>query len=770
MSSEFTQTNRPKGVATEEDARTLVVQIIRRWPADRVFRAQEVLEDYPELQKFPGAVLDLAYEEVSQRLASGENVDIEQFAAQFPSVREELLNALLLDGVILLRASVCRELAEDLWPEVGELFIRFRLLEELGGGSFSRVFLATEQGVGDRLVVVKVCIPGFGDREAQALGQLEHPNITPVYSVSPDPVTGLTAICMPLLSRVTLHAIIRLIVERRGVPRWADFMWEYVRRENARRRSDHPRIRRVELDRPADGPGSTSENESNGVAAVGVEQARRPKASDQRQPASWRERLAGKLRFRQTYVEAIAQIGADLASALAYAHDHGLLHGDIKPSNVLLTTDGRAVLFDFNLSLSERLGRVGVGGTLAYMAPEQLRAIVERQRTPQIDVRSDIFSLAATLYEALTGRLPFGGVRASRSLTVLASRMLENQRLQPPTPLQKLNPNVPPELARLIHRCLAVEPERRPQSASEVEAALRRINRPVRKLWRRTKARRRLLASVAVGALALASLWQLVTSRQQYVASQHLSKGWAAYELGNTPVAALEFNKAWELYRGLSDAKALAWLAYYNCRFSPSQETFREAAMQNRLAIDNGLATASVFNNLAYCYIQLGRLDDAKQALEQGLKLAPKLGELHRNRLKLAIAVALKTGEPPQREVMIDARRYGGLSADLAWDVALCSALWAHLSRADTHTTTALVRQAFLAVQAAYAAGVPVERLNSLPRLFPVLKMEPRFASLQLDESKQKPQPLTPPLVDPLLSANQAQAHTAPNASTADGA
>src|SRR5207249_109242 len=110
-----------------------------------------------------------------------------------------------------------------------------------------------------------------------------------------------------------------------------------------------------------------------------------------------------------SYVEAVLWIGARLADGLAHAHDRGVIHRDLKPANILLTDDGQPMLLDFNLSDDARLqgspAAAGMGGTLPYMSPEQLRAFVDRTRS--LDARTDLYALGVILYELLTRKHPF---------------------------------------------------------------------------------------------------------------------------------------------------------------------------------------------------------------------------------------------------------------------------------------------------------------------------------------------------------------------------
>jgi serine/threonine-protein kinase len=161
----------------------------------------------------------------------------------------------------------------------------------------------------------------------------------------------------------------------------------------------------------------------------------------------------------------------DVSRALAFAHDRGVVHRDIKPGNILLA-GGSAMVTDFGvakaLSSARRTAPHAPGdgltthgtsiGTLLYMAPEQAAA------DPDIDGRADIYSLGVTAYEMLTGSPPFAGLPAR---AMLAARMSSV-----PPAVSTLRDDVPAELDDLIMRCLATDPADRPANAQEVVDAL----------------------------------------------------------------------------------------------------------------------------------------------------------------------------------------------------------------------------------------------------------------------------------------------------------
>lgn len=158
----------------------------------------------------------------------------------------------------------------------------------------------------------------------------------------------------------------------------------------------------------------------------------------------------------------VVRLGARLADALAHAHAHGVVHRDIKPANILIARDGTPKITDFGIAKgSEHTDLTVVGtimGTPSYLAPEHV------QNLP-VDRRADLYSLCVVLYEALCGRTPFVG---DDSTAVALARLHQD-----PTPLQELVPDLDADLCAVVMRGLERSPDRRFQSAADLETALR---------------------------------------------------------------------------------------------------------------------------------------------------------------------------------------------------------------------------------------------------------------------------------------------------------
>jgi serine/threonine-protein kinase len=177
--------------------------------------------------------------------------------------------------------------------------------------------------------------------------------------------------------------------------------------------------------------------------------------------------LAAQLAAGPLPVADVVHVMGDVAKALAYAQSEGVVHRDIKPDNILVS-GGAATVADFGIAKAlsssrresnEGLTSVGTSlGTAAYMAPEQVAG------DPSLDHRADIYALGCVAYELLTGSSPFAGRPAQQ---MLAAHVLEQ-----PVPIREKRPDVPQALADIVARCMAKDPNERPQTGQAILSEL----------------------------------------------------------------------------------------------------------------------------------------------------------------------------------------------------------------------------------------------------------------------------------------------------------
>ena len=341
-------------------------------------------------------------------------------------------------------------------PRVGGDFLGFRLSGELGRGAFARVFLARQGGLADRLVALKVSADVAG--ESHALARLQHTNVVPIYSVHRR--GSLQAVCMPYLGATTLADTLASVRSQAALPNSGEGLLSSLRsRKVSSASAGREKVGAATVVLEDD----TSETQETGMSVPPVDDAL-PDAP----PPPQVERLRGL-----GYVPAVLWIAARVADGLAHAHERGILHRDLKPANILFSDDGEPVLLDFNLA-AETNARAGaavalVGGTLPYMAPEQLSAF--RKSQPSVDPRSDVYSLGVILYELLTGAHPFP-IRNGELDTILPEMIAD--RLASVADVRGANPVVSPAVASIVRHCLESDPARRYASARELQEDLAR--------------------------------------------------------------------------------------------------------------------------------------------------------------------------------------------------------------------------------------------------------------------------------------------------------
>jgi len=485
-----------------------------------------IVEDY--FQRYqdlsPETKVALVYEEFCLREENGENPDPIDCATRFPEIATLVRETLDIHKFVIEEADttgpVDGSISSSLlrFPEAGQTIAGFYLVEELGRGSFARVFRAEERQLADRPVALKIA--RAGSREPQTLARLQHTHIVPIHSYRTDPATGLHLLCMPYLGHVTLSHLLSTL--KTSTPKSGAELVEALDR----------------LDPP-------------GAAVEGT--------------------AGRKLLARRSYARAIAGWGACLAEALQFAHERGILHLDIKPSNILVTSDGMPLLLDFNLANSPPSGDDDgpnrFGGTMAYMAPEHLEALISGGVTA-VDRRADLFALGVVLYEALGGQ-PFsveGTSLSQRLRNALANRCAGAPRLRPGAF------GVSPALEAVVQKCLAPDPANRYTTAGDLAADLQAVaeNEPLRHArepWpgrlvrslRRNRKRLALVIPVVLSLVVAIVAWgraQAERGREETRFADLYQQAEHSEAAGESALAAEQYARAGDLIQERSDLRS----------------------------------------------------------------------------------------------------------------------------------------------------------------------------------------------------------------------
>jgi serine/threonine protein kinase len=396
-----------------------ISRVIWDWPTDEPFRVEQALRENPDLADDPRALIEFAIEEFASRRDAGEEVSATSYAQRFPTVQTKLFDSLVVDQGFRENSDWVQDILSRKpdqydWPGIGETIAGYKLLEPLGVGGFSRVYLADDAKFPGRNVALKLCRQET--HEATNLANLNHRAIGVVYDVTRDSRRGLGVISMQFRSRTTIHNIVTKIWGGRG-PESAEAVWDVVQASN---------------------------------------------------------RLSGEVPewSQATFADWVLDLAIELARALAESHENGIVHCDLKPANILVDREGRPILVDFNVAFRRDAAASpgNVGGTLPYMAPEQIRAIAGHGYS-ELAAPTDLYGLGATLYELLTGHLPFGPVQSAED----GIRALLSVRKARPRSIRRRNAGVDIEFERLIFDCMSYDSAARPQTAGELADALERI-------------------------------------------------------------------------------------------------------------------------------------------------------------------------------------------------------------------------------------------------------------------------------------------------------
>ena len=481
----------------------------------------------PEKQRNP--VEELA-ESFLRRYREGELPSITEFVARHPELAAEIRE--LFPALLVMEQAGAREsdparaehTADGRQPQqIGG----YRIIREIRRGGMGVVYEAEQVSLGRHVALKVLPMHASSDaralerfrREARAAARLHHTNIVPVFEVGQEGDACFYA--MQFIHGQGLDQVIEELQRLR--PSSIHVQGQGPRSQEQSARSE-PLAVSPDVGEAArtflsgEYAPNTPTITHEGPMAENAHAPTLP-VGGERPPGEISAVLPGQEQFssvearRRHYFDSVARIGQQTASALAYAHQRGIIHRDIKPSNLLLDSSGVVWVTDFGLAKTDEEGLTHTGdilGTLRYMAPERFQG--------KSDARSDVYALGLTLYELLVLRPAF--VAADRLQIV---ELVKEQ--EPPAP-RSLDARVPRDLETIVQTAIAKDPRRRYQTAEKMGDDLRRflngepiLARRVRlpeRVWlwaRRNPGWAAMLTAVASLLLAIAVVSSLLTVR-----------------------------------------------------------------------------------------------------------------------------------------------------------------------------------------------------------------------------------------------------------------
>ena len=365
--------------------------------------------------------VEVLAEEFLDRRTRGESTTVHEYVQNHPNLAAEISELFpMMIAMEQLKTSrfsssgVALELQIDVPLELGD----FRIIREIARGGMGVVYEAEQMSL-NRLVALKIIPPQLlsdasqlarFQREARTAASLHHTNIVPVFGVGEQ--DGLRYYVMQKINGAALDC-------RLEKPNGA-----------------------------SEKPSGVQGNDNDLAFSDRPAETDAARVSPQQRSSDWKF---------------VADIGIQVAKALAYAHDQGVLHQDIKPGNLLLDPQGTVWVTDFGLatalgSVDQQIGD-SVAGTLRFMAPEHL--------TGKSSARSDIYSLGVTLYELLTHQPAFRKDRRAGTI----HRILNADFIPP----RQLRPEIPADLEAIVLKAMACDPQQRYQDADQLATDLQRF-------------------------------------------------------------------------------------------------------------------------------------------------------------------------------------------------------------------------------------------------------------------------------------------------------
>jgi serine/threonine protein kinase/TolA-binding protein len=526
--------------------------------------------------------------------------DIERF---YPSSEDKLQQRVRIEKLIE------EGLKDEVWSgrRIGEYII----VEEIGRGGMGIVLLTIQTSL-NRYVALKILPFGFSiddksvvrfQNEAKIIAKFNHPNIVPIFSSGEE--EGVYYIAMAFIPGLSLNKVIESLKH---------FSLHEIRASSIRNTIlMHPDFMRFNLD----------------LKNSGLDES----IMSQRDPSFW----------DNSYLSFILTIFHEVADALSYAHRNDIYHGDLKPSNIILTPEGIPMIADFGLAKDMKAIATTrsneFAGTIGYASPEQIR-------DNTIDEKSDIWSLGVTLYELINFNHPFGGKTISETIDKILNS-------EPPS-LRKQDKKIPKEVEAIIFKCLEKNPKKRYSSMTMLREDLNNFleskpikARPVGIMNRTYKwvKRHPLISLLTFGLLLTLMIASSLFLNKRI--NDYIGTGYTLYDKGDYNGALYSYNEALNILEQIPFSENRQKEVFYKLGdVWLGKGEHKKAISYYKRAIEIDPEYSQAIAGLGDAYFELGVFDKAVIYYKLAIKLSPddrynyyKLGKTLANKGSLDEAV-----------------------------------------------------------------------------------------------------------------------------------
>lgn len=522
---------------------------------------------------------DIIAEFTNELLQKGD-VDLDAYCKKYPSLKDTLIKRYQAMKFIE------EGLKEESWAgrKIGEYII----VEEIGRGGMGVVFLAIQQPL-NRYVALKIlpyaltfdssAIKRF-QTEAKILARFNHPHIAPVFSSGEE--KGVYFIAMAFVSGLSLNKIINCLKDLPGPEIKASTIRDIILK--------HPDFLRFNFD-----------SEKNKIQGS---------ITPKRDSAFW----------QKSYPEFITTVFYEVAEALSYAHNNKVYHGDLKPSNIILTPEGIPIVVDFGLAKDIKaittMQSKEFAGTIAYSSPEQVK-------NNKINEKTDIWSLGISLYESITLSHPFHGETVSETLNKIIS--------SEPSFIRKFNKKLSKDMEAIIFKCLEKNPNRRYADISSLKEDLKNFlelkpikAKPVGPMERFYKwIKRHPLISFLSFGLIIATITTVSLSFNKKI-TDYIDNGDNDYKEGKFDHALLNYDKASSL------VKIIPFFKFYQKEILSGigdawygKGKYLDAISYYKKVIEIDPKYITAITGLSDTYFEIGSYDEAMKFSKLAVNLAP---------------------------------------------------------------------------------------------------------------------------------------------------